>query len=103
MIIGGFCTSTFVAAQIFPAIRYDYPDYSSVMTTDTFIKTMLLVCAAINGFGAAMLWVVNGQYIADCATPKTKGTFFGIFWVIFNSSQIVGSLVGAVILGSGKS
>lgn len=102
LIVGGFGHFCFVFAQIFPAIRYDYPDNDSVVTSDAFIKTMLIVCATINGFGASLIWVSNGSYISACATPKTKGFFYGFFWIVYMSSQVVGSLIGAAILKSGK-
>ena len=63
---------------------------------------MLIITALINGAGAALIWVANGSYISDCATPKTKGFFYGFFWVVYMMSQVVGSLIGAAILDSGK-
>ena len=102
LIFGGFGHFCFVFAQIFPAIKYDHPDSDSIVTSDAFIVTMLIICALINGFGAALIWVANGNYISKCATPKTKGFFYGFFWVVFMSSQVVGSLIGAAILESGK-
>ena len=47
---------------------------------------MLVICAIINGFGASLIWVSNGSYISACATPKTKGLFYGFFWVVYMSS-----------------
>lgn len=101
LIIGGFGHFCFVFAQIFPAIRYDYPNNSSIVTTNGFIIPMLVVCATINGVGASLIWVANGSYISACATPKTKGIFYGFFWIVYMSSQVVGNLIGAVILKSG--
>ena len=101
LIIGGFGHFCFVFAQIFPAIRYDYPNNSSIVTKNGFIIPMLVVCATINGVGASLIWVANGSYISACATPKTKGIFYGFFWIVNMSSQVVGNLIGAVILKSG--
>ena len=102
LVIGGFGHFCFVLAQIFPAVRYDYPDSTSIVTNDGFIITLLIICAILNGFGASLIWVANGSYISQCATPKTKGFFYGFFWVVYMSSQVVGSVIGAVILKSGK-
>ena len=72
------------------------------MTRDAFIVTLIIICAIINGVGASLIWVSNGNYISECATPKTKGFFYGFFWIVYMSSQVVGSLIGAAILHSGK-
>lgn len=102
LILGGLGHFVFVFAQIFPAIKYDYPDSDRFITTDAFITTMLIVMALINGIGAALIWVANGNYISECATPKTKGFFYGFFWIVYMMSQVVGTLIGAIILESGK-
>ena len=102
LILGGFGHFCFVCAQIFPAIKYDNPSSTSVVTRDAFIVTIIIMCAIINGIGASLIWVSNGNYISECATPKTKGFFYGFFWIVYMSSQVVGSLIGAAILHSGK-
>jgi len=33
-----------------------------------------------------------------CATEQSKGFYFGMFWSIFMSSQIVGNLIGSIII-----
>ena len=86
LILGGFGHFCFVFAQILPAIKYDNPDSDSLVTSDGFITTILIICALINGFGAALIWVANGNYISECATPKTKGFFYGFFWVVYMMS-----------------
>jgi hypothetical protein len=102
LVLGGFGHFCFVFAQIFPAVKYDNPNSDSVVTSDGFITAILIICALINGFGAALIWVANGNYISECATPKTKGFFYGFFWVVYMMSQVVGSLIGAAILESGR-
>ena len=89
--------------MIFPAIKYDDPDMKeNLVTSDAFIIGILVVCAVLNGVGAALIWVANGSYISACAIPKTKGFFYGFFWVMYMSSQVVGSLIGAAIINSGR-
>ena len=102
LVFGGLGHFSFVFANIFPAIKYDHPDSESVATSQGFITGMLIVCAIVNGLGAAMIWVANGNYISQCATPSTKGLFYGFFWIVYMMSQVVGSLIGAAILKSGK-
>ena len=102
LILGGFGHFCFVFAQIFPAVKYDHPEKDGVITSNGFITALLIVCALINGTGAALIWVSNGNYISELATPKTKGFFYGFFWIVYMMSQVIGSLIGAAILKSGK-
>ena len=60
---------------------------------------MSLFSAAVNGFGAGVLWVAQGKFVGECATDTNKGFFFGYFWAFFMSSQILGNLIAALILG----
>ena len=59
---------------------------------------MLLFTAICCGFGAAILWVAQGRYFARIATDENKGTYYSIFWALFTSSMIVGTVFGAVVL-----
>ena len=47
------------------------------------IIVALLSTSAISGFGQALTSVVQGEYIALCATEQTKGFYFGYYWFIF--------------------
>ena len=62
---GHFC---FVFAQILPAWRYDYPDDNSFLQNQGFVKTVLTISVILNGLGAAVLWVAQGEYFSKCAT-----------------------------------
>ena len=59
---------------------------------------MILIASGINGFGAAILWVGQGKYIADCATDENRGFFYGYFWAWFMSTQVLGNLIGALVI-----
>jgi MFS family permease len=52
----------------------------------------------LNGFGAGLLWVAQGEYVTNCATDETKGFYFSYFFIIFMISQIVGNLVAGFVL-----
>ena len=58
----------------------------------------LLVGAAFNGLGAALLWTAQGSYVSMCASDENKGLFFSTFWAFFMSSMIVGTLMGAFVI-----
>ncbi len=64
----------------------------------TLTSSLILVTAALNGFGAGILWVAQSAYVTSCATPDTKGFYFSYFFIIFMISQIVGNLVAAFLL-----
>lgn len=85
-VIGSFFHFTFVLVSILPAIHSDYPDYDSWIVSIPAIKGLLVIAAVFNGFGAAILWCALGTYISECATNKSKGYFFGLFWVFFMGS-----------------
>ena len=62
------------------------------------IQAVILLTAAINGFGASILWVSQGRYISRIANEENKGTYNSVFWAFFMSSQLIGSLMGAIVL-----
>jgi len=86
LILGGFGHFTFVFANVFPAYQSDHLDNKSWYTSSGFMITLLFFCAVLNGLGAAIIWVAQGSYVASCCIPKTKGFFYGFFWVIYMSS-----------------
>lgn len=58
--------------------------------------------SAICGIGNSLVWPAQGKFIAECADESTKGFFYGYFWAFYMSSQIIGNIIGAVVL-SGSS
>ena len=76
-------------------------DDPSIFFSDTFIYLMNTFGAIVSGLGAALLWVSQGIYIAECATERTKGFFFGFFWSFQMGSQIVGNLFAAYVFKGG--
>jgi hypothetical protein len=64
------------------------------------IYGLILTAAAINGFGASILWVAGLKYLSECANDDNKGTYNSIFWGFFMCSQVVGNLMGAFLLVS---
>ena len=64
---------------------------------------MLTVSVILNGLGASVLWVAQGEYFSKCATEESKGFYFGLFWSIYQGSQILGSFFGGLIFGQNYS
>lgn len=51
-----------------------------------FIKFTMIIAVILNGFGAAIIWVAQGEYFQKCATKKTKGFYYGFFISIYQGS-----------------
>ncbi len=59
MTLGALCYTLYIASFILASAPGKYPDANddSLYSNKGFIKFVLLLTAAINGFGAAILWV----------------------------------------------
>jgi len=90
LFIGGICYFLRILCFLLPAI------YGT--SYHTLTSVLILLTAALNGFGAGLLWVAQSAYVTSCATASTKGFYFSYFFVIFMVSQIVGNLVAAFLL-----
>ncbi|CDW76468.1 major facilitator superfamily protein [Stylonychia lemnae] len=100
LVVGGVCYFFWVFCFLAPSFKSQFPDSDSFIFNRGFITFLLFFTATINGFGAGILWVAQGQYVSDCASDKNKGFFFSYFWAWFMSSQIIGNLLAALILGN---
>ncbi|KAJ3071521.1 hypothetical protein HDU98_005186 [Podochytrium sp. JEL0797] len=49
------------------------------------------------GICAGMLWAAQGQICLTYPTEAQKGTFFAIFWIIFNCGALVGNTIGTIL------
>lgn len=99
MTVGALCYTLYTGSFILASAPIKYPDQADLwILNKTLIKVVLLLTAAINGFGASILWVAQGKYISCIANNSNKGTFNSIFWAFFMSSQIIGALFAAIVL-----
>ena len=64
------------------------------------IESLVYITAVLNGFGASILWLAQGKYLANCATDSNKGFFNGTFWAIYMSSNLTGYLSSAFVIGA---
>eukprot|EP00055_Hartaetosiga_balthica_P015537 m.92419 g.92419 ORF g.92419 m.92419 type:complete len:567 (+) comp8891_c0_seq3:59-1759(+) len=76
MVIGGACYIVFMASMIVA----DKAPWA------------VLASSVIIGFGSAILWVGIGSYLTKASTPDTLGSNNGIFWGIFQTSNVLGNL-----------
>ena len=97
MFIGAICYTAYIATFLLPSAKAKYGG-DIFLFNDLFIKLIINVAAVINGFGAGVLWVGAGKYLARIANDQNKGQYNSIFWSFFMTSQIVGSIMGSFIL-----
>jgi len=109
LILGSFGHFAFVLCSILPAWRNEYKHdgnfkdisaFEKVMTSDTFTRAIMILAAILNGFGATILWVAQGEYINRCSNEEGKGFFFGFFWSIHQASQIFGCLLSSFMFAN---
>jgi len=58
----------------------------------------VILCAALLGAGAAVLWTANGKFLTALSTEGERGNNVGLFWTIFSMSGVVGNLISFVYL-----
>jgi hypothetical protein len=95
---GSLCYSFYISTFILSSYRTYHLDSDAWYLNKKFIILIVYLSAAVNGFGASILWVAEGQYISRCANEKNKGFFNSTFWAIFMSSNIVGYLMSAFVM-----
>ncbi len=102
LIFGALCYTFYVSTFILPAFKTQNPTSTSVLLEKQFIVPVILIAAAINGFGASILWVAEGHYLSNCANDNNKGQFNSIFWSFLTTSAIIGNLMAAFVISSVK-
>jgi len=50
------------------------------------------ICAALVGFGAAVLWSGNGAMLLSYPTESTRASYIATFWIIFNLGAVIGGI-----------
>lgn len=56
------------------------------------IPSIVLTMSFVIGFGAAILWVALGVFLAQNSTTSTYGGNTGLFWSIFQLCAVIGNL-----------
>jgi len=99
MIIGTISYFIYIGTQFLALLRSKYPDsWLGAPYMHTVIYVMLLVTAAMNGFGCALYWVCSIKYVNECANDKNKGLFNSIFFVFNKGSMVTGNLAAAFLI-----
>eukprot|EP01013_Petalomonas_cantuscygni_P044469 TRINITY_DN907_c0_g3_i1.p1 TRINITY_DN907_c0_g3~~TRINITY_DN907_c0_g3_i1.p1 ORF type:complete len:665 (+),score=144.21 TRINITY_DN907_c0_g3_i1:186-2180(+) len=79
-----------------------YAIYIAANLLVTVAPWMLIIGGAVNGVGAAVLWTAQGSFVSLWSRPSTAARNVGIFFAIFQLSQVVGNIVAWGILEAGS-
>jgi hypothetical protein len=85
-----------IYTEIIPAWKAE--SEGSFLMKDSTVKNILILGNLVAGFGAALIWVAQGDYISLCSTEMTKGFYFGYFWVWNKMAEVLGNLIGALAI-----
>ena len=80
------CYFIWISCFILPSKLNEWPDDESEKPwylNKTFISTILLITAGINGAGAGILCSSEGKFLTLCACDENKGFFNSYFWAYF--------------------
>ena len=69
--------------------------------TDSFqtqgIRWIVIFGGAVLGVSAGLLWSAQGSILMSYPPEKDRGKAFGVFWAIFQSGTLLGSIVALAI------
>ena len=100
LIFSSLCYTVYISTFILSSFRGKHLDLDLWYLNKTFIIVLVYFAAAVNGLGAATLWVAQGEYVALCANDSNKGFYNSVFYAIFMMSSIFGNLMSAFIIES---
>ena len=66
---------------------------------DPLVWIIVIIGAMICGASASAIWVAQGAYTSQVASPDKKSELFGLFWALMMSSQILGNTLTTFVLG----
>lgn len=98
LLMGGLGNIIWICSTIMPAHQSEKDGPIDIPAW--IIKTTLIIAAGINGLTVGILWATTNTYVADCSSDKNKGFYFSYFWAFYMSSQVIGNLVAAFVIGN---
>lgn len=88
---------TCAAVGALPFGFYTLSMWYASTSEDFIVHAMCVLCGALVGMGASVLWTAQGVIVMSYPTQERKGMFIGIFWAIFNMGPVLGSLLATII------
>ncbi|KAJ3069291.1 hypothetical protein HDU98_007653 [Podochytrium sp. JEL0797] len=92
--IGGTGYAVYAAAQ-YNIFKVQNGDATAPIPNSA--DTFSIFSGAYVGLCAGMLWAAQGQICLTYPTENQKGTFFALFWVIFNLGSVVGNTISTAL------
>ncbi|KAI5799921.1 major facilitator superfamily domain-containing protein [Geopyxis carbonaria] len=95
----GFTAGTFLnyfgarSTLAFGGIGYSVYAASYLSYNHTANVGFCIFAGTFLGFCAALLWCAQGTVMMSYPTESEKGRYIGLFWAIFNSGGVIGSLI----------
>jgi hypothetical protein len=89
MLLGAFLCVPYLLAFTLLCAKSDgllTQDSHFLFLSDPSLQLILALTGFAHGFGEAILFVSQGSYLTLCATPTTKGFYFGFFLACYMSS-----------------
>ena len=103
LIFGGVLDTFLVAAYIIPGFCANLEGGSDwAICGYPAVATIFISASIIFGVGCSVLWIGEGMFLGECSVNDNAETLQGYFWIILQSSQILGNLFGSLILNSRK-
>lgn len=66
----------------------------------TYIDWLFYFGCVLSGFGGALMWIAQGDFITHNSTDQTINRNTGIFWAIFQLSAIFGNLYFLLVINN---
>jgi len=84
MAMGAYCYCFWILSFLLPAYYHEYKlkhkTEPSGILNKTVIKVIIMITSAINGAGAGIMWISEGNYVTRCACESNKGVFNSWLW-----------------------
>ena len=68
LVMGSLTYTFYVGCMILPVYSSENAESPNWENLHGFISFMLIFSAAVNGFGASIMYVSGAKYVAECAT-----------------------------------
>jgi MFS family permease len=83
LVFASLCYSFWVFTLALTTLSPAEPDSQRpAILNHKFISAIIIIASALNGMGAAVLWVAQGKYLSDCTKIRSdrKGLYTSVFW-----------------------
>lgn len=94
-ITGPFILSKINMRALFIISMFTFVLYIGLVST--YLSYLMLIGAGICGWGNSMIWLIQGIKTSEIKDQNSVGWFYGIF----NTSVLIGNLIGLIILITG--